>query len=77
MITHDQRRSLPRGNTPVPSRWQATHGHLAIPNSRHRPMDKPQESERQTKHARRYLQDQSAGPAAGKAITRTHTVDRG
>jgi hypothetical protein len=24
MITHDQRWSHPRGNTPVPSRWQAT-----------------------------------------------------
>ena len=24
MITPDQRWSLPRGNTPVPSRWQAT-----------------------------------------------------
>jgi hypothetical protein len=24
MITHDRRWSLPRGNTPVPSRWQAT-----------------------------------------------------
>jgi hypothetical protein len=24
MIKHDQRRSLPRGNTPVPSHWQAT-----------------------------------------------------
>ena len=24
MITHDLRWSLPRGNTPVPSRWQAT-----------------------------------------------------
>jgi hypothetical protein len=24
MITHDPRRSLPRGNTLVPSRWQAT-----------------------------------------------------
>jgi len=24
MINHDQRWSLPRGNTPVPSRWQAT-----------------------------------------------------
>ena len=24
MITHDQRWSLPRGNTLVPSRWQAT-----------------------------------------------------
>ena len=26
MITHDLRWSLPRGNTPVPSRWQATRG---------------------------------------------------
>ena len=26
MINHDQRWSLPRGNTPVPSRWQATRG---------------------------------------------------
>ena len=24
MITHDLRWSLPRGNPPVPSRWQAT-----------------------------------------------------
>jgi hypothetical protein len=24
MITHNARWSLPRGNTPVPSRWQAT-----------------------------------------------------
>ena len=24
MITHDHRRSLPHGNTPVPSPWQAT-----------------------------------------------------
>ena len=24
MITHDARRSLPRGNNPVPSPWQAT-----------------------------------------------------
>jgi hypothetical protein len=27
MITHDLRWSLPRGNTPVPSRWQATPSH--------------------------------------------------
>jgi hypothetical protein len=26
MITHDPRWSLPRGNPPVPSRWQATPG---------------------------------------------------
>jgi hypothetical protein len=24
MLTHDNRWSLPRGNPPVPSRWQAT-----------------------------------------------------
>jgi hypothetical protein len=24
MLTHDPRWSLPHGNTPVPSRWQAT-----------------------------------------------------
>jgi hypothetical protein len=40
-------------------------------------MDKPQKSERQISHARRYPQDQSAGPAAGEAITRIHAVDRG
>ena len=28
MINHDQSWSLPRGNTPVPSRWQATFEHL-------------------------------------------------
>jgi len=28
MITHDARWSLPRGNTLVPSRWQATPGPL-------------------------------------------------
>jgi hypothetical protein len=27
MITHDMKWSLPHGNTPVPSRWQATISH--------------------------------------------------
>jgi Antitoxin Phd_YefM, type II toxin-antitoxin system len=31
MITHDPRWSLPRGNTLVPSRWQATAGHVQSP----------------------------------------------
>jgi hypothetical protein len=30
MINHDQRWSLSRGNTPVPSRWQATVGVVVV-----------------------------------------------
>jgi hypothetical protein len=30
MITHDPRWSLPRDNTPVPSRWQATWGSVTV-----------------------------------------------
>jgi hypothetical protein len=33
MITHDQAWSLPRGNTQVPSRWQATKGLPAVHRS--------------------------------------------
>jgi hypothetical protein len=32
MITHDQSWSLPRGNTPVPSRWQATAAAIPPPS---------------------------------------------
>jgi hypothetical protein len=34
MITHDPRWSHPRGNTPVPSRWQATAGERMIPDAK-------------------------------------------
>jgi PhnB protein len=52
MINHDQRWSLPRGNTPVPSRWQATNTYpdgtvvveLAVEGARFRVADEAPEA---------------------------------